>query len=254
MGSVLNVFLILLLGISFPPASLTGGNPQGGRFDEKTLKSHESAVLWADLHDRMRLVPTTAADSTDLLRVSYPKGGWGTKNSGAQIMFKLPPVETATCQYRVRFADDFDFVKGGKLPGLAGGTATSGNRRPNGDGWTARLMWRKHGDAVLYLYHLDQHKVHGDDFPLGVRFKPGKWHHVRERVTVNHDGQSDGRIEIWIDGKLALDKGSLRLRRGNQATVDRFYFSTFFGGQGNDWAPAKDQSIDFANIETKSSR
>ena len=250
---LVNVCLSFLICWTFPPASLASADLPDGLLDKKTLKSHEPAVVWAKLGDRMHVVSAAEPSSAPILRVNYPKGGWGSKNSGSQIMFAVPPAEKTNCEYLVRFGNNFDFVKGGKLPGLAGGQATSGNHHPVGDGWTARLMWRRGGDAVLYLYHMDQRKKYGDDFSLNHHFLPGKWHHVRQRVTVNHAGKSDGRIEIWFDGELALDQRSLRLREGNQAPVDRFYFSTFFGGQGDQWAPAKDQTIDFAKIKVVAS-
>src|SRR3546814_13585034 len=46
--------------------------------------------------------------------------------------------------YRVRFPEDFDFNKGGKLPGLYAGEAPSGGEKVSGeDGWSIRLMWRE---------------------------------------------------------------------------------------------------------------
>ena len=239
--------LIVLVGWVFPPVSDPLPN---GTLDRRTLKSHLPSVLWAKPADRLQLIPVSADRS--LLRVTYPARAWGSKESGAQIMFALPPTQTATAQYRVRFAENFDFVKGGKLPGLAGGTATTGNKRPTGDGWSARFMWRSRGDAVLYLYHLDQRKQHGDDFRLDVRFIPGKWHVIKQRVTLNRAEKKDGRIEVWFDGDLVLDQSSLRLRSADQAMIDRYYFSTFFGGSGDEWAPNEDQTIDFADFEVQS--
>ena len=53
------------------------------------------------------------------LRVSYPQGVYGPGDTG--IQFKVPFGQTYTelyFSYRVRFGAGFDFVKGGKLPGL----------------------------------------------------------------------------------------------------------------------------------------
>ena len=61
------------------------------------------------------------------------------------------------CSYYVRFAPGFDYVKGGELPGLAGGAANTGGNKPTGrDGWSARMMWRTGGEVVQYVYHVDQ--------------------------------------------------------------------------------------------------
>jgi hypothetical protein len=49
--------------------------------------------------------------------------------------------------YYVRFSENFDFVKGGKLPGLFGGVGNSGGEIPDGtDGFSTRFMWRRNGD------------------------------------------------------------------------------------------------------------
>lgn len=53
--------------------------------------------------------------------------------------------------YEVAFDKGFQWVKGGKLPGLRGGSDTSGcegGAEPNGtDCWSTRLMWRTAGEG-----------------------------------------------------------------------------------------------------------
>lgn len=272
-----NLLACLVFGWVFPSATLgqTESKPEATRvLSDQQLRHHHPEVIWSNLNDRMLLVDGFGSDapvaasgalaknqsSEDLnvpdalasdrfwVRVLYPRGQWGSRRSGAQIKFGIPAKQIATCRYRVRFGPDFEFVKGGKLPGLAGGTATSGKKRPDGSGWTARLMWRRRGEAVLYLYHMDQRKDYADDFSLGVRFVPNRWYQIRQRVQVNEPDLANGSIQIWVDGRQVLDQRNLRLRSGNQAPVDCFYFSTFFGGSGQDWAPKTDQSIDFAGM------
>ena len=220
-----------------------------GVVSEEKLEELPS-VLWSKCDDRLAIHQN--ADGR-FARVTYPQGKWGSKQSGAQFLVELPPQREYKCSYRIRFSDDFDFVKGGKLPGLAGGKATAGLKRPSGDGWTARYMWRRYGDLVLYLYHMDQRNKQGDDLSLDVRATPGKWLKLTQIVTVNSDNQSDGRIRVWVDDKLVLDRKNLRLQKDGKAPVNRFYFSTFFGGQGADWAPRRDVMIDFAELEIETS-
>ena len=53
--------------------------------------------------------------------------------------------------YELAFDSGFDWVKGGKLPGLRGGlnsTGCSGGNKATGlDCFSSRLMWRKNGDG-----------------------------------------------------------------------------------------------------------
>ncbi|QDT10565.1 hypothetical protein K239x_25220 [Planctomycetes bacterium K23_9] len=234
-------------GWTFPTPEISSGV-----VDKRELKK-VPGVLWAKGTDRMSILSLTpgSASSSRTVRVRYPAGKWGPTESGASFLVDLPPKKEYRSSYRIRFSENFQFTKGGKLPGLAGGTATTGLERPNGDGWSARYMWRDRGELVLYLYHMDQAERQGDDIPLSFRITPEKWFQLTQVVTANDPGKSNGRIQIWIDGKKVLDRKGLRLRSGSQALVDRFYFSTFFGGKGPQWAPKSDQHIDFADFSVQ---
>lgn len=247
----LGAVLLLLSGSptwSFPLDQF----PDGVVSDEKI--GELPGVLWNKCRGRLSVLSGNDADLSGneaerFIRVAYPQGKWGSSDSGAQFMIELPPQREYRCSYRVRFSEGFDFAKGGKLPGLAGGQANAGLKRPDGDGWTARYMWRKHGALKLYLYHIDQRGNQGDDISLDVRAMPGQWLKLTQVVTVNRTNQADGRIQVWCNDKLVLDRKNLRLQKNGKAPVDRFYFSTFFGGKGAEWAPQKDVTIDFADLK-----
>ena len=184
------------------------------------------------------------------LRVLYPKGGVGSSAGGALWRMRVGRFDDLYCSYYVRFAPDFDFVKGGKLPGLAGGAANTGGRKPTGaDGWSARMMWRAHGEVVQYVYHVDQPSMYGEDFRWdrgGQRFfHPGTWHRVEHRIMINVPGHRDGIVQGWFDGVLALDRRDVRFRDVDAFAIDIFAFSTFFGGSDPTWAPSKDERVSF---------
>src|SRR5262249_9261724 len=71
-----------------------------------------------------------------VFRIRYPRGSASptvTRDTNAPVggaqfyaTLGLPPRNSLHLRYYVRFAEDFDFVKGGKLPGLFGGTVQSG--------------------------------------------------------------------------------------------------------------------------------
>ena len=61
--------------------------------------------------------------------------------------------------YEMAFEEGFDWVKGGKLPGLRGGlnsTGCSGGKLASGmDCFSARLMWRRNGNGESKgLFHV----------------------------------------------------------------------------------------------------
>jgi hypothetical protein len=188
------------------------------------------------------------------LRVTYPAGQYGPSNGGVQFPVALGgPHEELFFSYRVRFAAGFDFVKGGKLPGLVGGSSPTGCA-PKTDGFSARNMWRPGGAAVQYVYYPSQPNNCGDDidYETGgapVLFAPGTWHTVEHHLVMNTLGESDGVLEAWVDGTLVVQRLDM-VWRGPGATyaIDALYFSTFFGGGDSSWAPATAQVIDFDDL------
>lgn len=214
---------------------------------------------WSDGLDeaggRARVFEGDSAWSGRSLRVVYPAGGVGPGAGGAQWRLHFAGRDTMYMRYRVRFAPGHDFVKGGKLPGLCGSQCNTGGNKPTGtDGWSARLMWRENGKVVQYLYYPDQPGTYAVDLPFDIGgqrfFQPGRWHEIQTQIVLNTpaatgEGARDGILRSWFDGELALVKTGLRFRDRDTMHVDGFYFSTFYGGSGAEWASPKDNAADF---------
>jgi hypothetical protein len=194
-----------------------------------------------------------------VLRVSYPKGSASpavtkqdlTPVGGAQWYARpLPPQDELCLRYEVRFVKPFDFVKGGKLPGLFGGTEASGGKKPDGtNGFSTRYMWRAKGEGELYAY------LFGHDDPYGVslakgkwRFFPGQWHTLEQRVKLNTPGKKDGILTVWIDRRKILDETNVEYRTDPKLQIEGIFFSTFFGGNDVSWAAKADSAVEFRNI------
>ncbi len=98
-----------------------------------------------------------STDAATMLQVFYPKGSInpGRKPQGGAQFYALPiDIENArsvTFAYSVFFPGDFDWVKGGKLPGLYGGHTGCSGGDDSDDCFSTRLMWRKGGAGELYL-------------------------------------------------------------------------------------------------------
>lgn len=195
---------------------------------------------------RCEIVPELGSIDGRALRVHYPADSVGPSTGGAQWKHELPASDVLYVRYRVRFSPGFDFVKGGKLPGPAGGTANTGGSIPDGtDGWSARGMWRVGGSAVQNVYYPEQSGSYGEDFSWGVVFTPGPWHTVEHRIVMNTPGVADGIVEGWLDGVLVQQRSDVLFRTTSSLSADVFYFSTFFGGSGSSWATPTDVYIDF---------
>jgi hypothetical protein len=209
--------------------------------------------------DRTQIMTSDDPRFPRILRVFYPAGSASQRSSnlyhspggGAQLYLLLRAGSTDLLHFRfyVRFPSGFDFVKGGKLPGLFGGTVTSGRRIPNGsDGFSTRYMWRKGGAAEVYAY-LPTSVAHGTSLGRGNwRWKPGVWTCVEQEVRLNTPGASDGTITVWVNGIEAYRVAGLAFRTTSDLKIDGVFFSSFFGGGDPTWATPRDQHIDFADF------
>ena len=226
-------------------------NPLGA-YTENSLSQDFPFFDWSEGLHRTRIVKDNGTQHHKTLEVLYPKGAVGPRVGGAQFVVPLKPSEQCVLSYDFRVSDDFDFRLGGKLPGLTSGgsTYTGGHKPDQGEGWSARFMWREKGQMVLYLYSIDMKGEWGDDHVLDMpTLERGRWYHLKQKITLNTPRGRDARIQVWIDGKPVLDLQNIRLRIGDNGKIDTFYFSTFFGGNTAKWAPHNDSRIRFDNFE-----
>jgi hypothetical protein len=196
----------------------------------------------------------------EILRVQYPAGSasptvTASDNApvgGAQMYLLrqgVGPSDSLDLRYFVRFPSGFDFVKGGKLPGMYGGTVNNGKKIPNGtNGLSTRYMWRSEGRGEVYAY-LPTSQSHGTSLGRGNwTFTPGPWHEIEQAVDLNVPGQSNGRIRVWFDSKLVLDQTGLVFRTTDSLKIEGLFFSTFFGGGDPSWATPVNTYVDFADF------
>ena len=237
------------------------GVPTGPLTVERLAQLSPTPLLWAEGFaqgteaGRGRIVEIDHGRRA--LEMLYPTGGVGPQQTGGQWMAELPPRDEYTLEYVLRFGDDFDWVRGGKLPGLAGGETPSGGHY-SPDGFTARYMWRPEGRLVLYLYWAGQESSrrpegaqYAEDLETGFTLERGREYRLRQRIRLNTPGQPDGSVQIWVDDTLVLDRSNLlfRLTPDRQWQIDRFFFSTFHGGNDPTWAPTRDVTVQFRDFQ-----
>jgi hypothetical protein len=225
-----------------------------GEQNRKIVLPHANGISNDEAKSRVRIIHDPKRKTGKALEVSFPQGGDGPLKGGVQWLMWLrnadnKPLNELYLTYWVMFPPGFDFRLGGKLPGLAGGKANAGGLKPNGqDGWSAKIMWRENGRIIDYVYFPDQAGQYGADFQWGAKpcyFETGRWYEVCQFVKMNSPGKKDGEIKAWLDGQLALEVKEVRFRDTEDFAIDWLYFSTFFGGQGEEWAPVKDEKIYF---------
>ncbi|MDB5105935.1 MAG: hypothetical protein JWP91_3624 [Fibrobacteres bacterium] len=176
--------------------------------------------------------------------VTYPgnKFGEAVVQGVPQDYVKLPPANEYYLDYQVWFESDWQWVKGGKLPGLVGGSHTSGCKDIVADGWSARFMWHDGGGGHFYYYHQNRVNDCGDvrNFANGLAFKKSAWNRITEHVVVNAPGQANGSAQAWLNGAKVTDMTGIKWRGSVAATVamvDQVSLQTFYGGSTSDWSP-----------------
>lgn len=232
---------------------------------EHSLNDHDWMRVWEPRDEKswgfenLELLSTSEAPFEYILRVHYPAGTASPSVSrrtnsplgGAEFYgdLFLPAQDQLRLSYYIRFADGFNFVKGGKLPGLFGGAGASGGNIPDGsDGFSARLMWRQNGDGEVYAY-LPTSEDYGTSIGRGSwRFEPGIWYKIEQEIKLNTPKLADGEIRVWVNDALVLDQRNLLFRTSESLQIDGIYFSSFFGGGNTSWATPQDTYVDFANF------
>ena len=190
------------------------------------------------------------------LRAHFPANVASGRRCGFLFDKTFPDAEEATMEYRVKFSDGFIWAAGGKLPGLGGSSLFGTGAIPVGctknensilNGFSARLMWRRRGELVVYTYfpnRLETGANCGIDIGIAT-VESGKWYTIRQYIKLNTPGVSNGILEMYIDGELALRKSDVMYRVAGKPEVklNSAIFHTYRGGGAEDerfWSPEEE--------------
>jgi hypothetical protein len=117
--------------------------------------------------------------------------------------------------------------------------------------WRGQVTDTSPGQLNVYIYHPEQRSNYGDHFfPSGLvqpntsipnNFGPtfvsrpditpalDRWYAYEVMLKANTAGQRDGRVTLWLDGKLIGDFPNLRFRDVDTLKIDRFNLSLHAG-------------------------
>lgn len=155
--------------------------------------------------------------------------------------------EEAYFRYYLMLSPGANISGGGKLPGFAGtyNKAGWGGRGNDGyEGWSARgafyasidnpdSPWVGHMPIGSYLYEADQDRKYGRILPWGnplSTISPGRWYCIEQRLKLNTPGDSDGILEVWVDGVKILSETALMFRKSSELKIEKVWFNYYFGG------------------------
>ncbi|GAA5881006.1 hypothetical protein JCM1840_007217 [Sporobolomyces johnsonii] len=180
-------------------------------------------------------------DTKSALQVAYPAGSRnpGKVPAGGVGFYSseidITAATNVSLSYSVFFPTGFDFVKGGKLPGLYGGAKACSGGNSAETCFSTRLMFRTGGKGELYLYAPREkqvealcslgplsycNSVYGMSIGRGSWvFKTGEWTDIRQDIWLNTPGQADGGFNIWVNGELVLHSDAVYYRNAVSSAV-----------------------------------
>jgi hypothetical protein len=251
----LSLISALMIWAAFASAQLPR-NPAAapGAYDTKAWRADWPGCPWEDGVSEGRLSVITRPEGKRW-RVDYAPGRIGPSEGGAAWNHSFDGREEVILSYVVRFSPDFDWRRGGKLPGLGGGPGkTTGGRRADGlNGFSVRPMWRADGRMEAYAYHAGQTKDYGDSLSLPKDFRLPRDQdiRIRLRVRMNHPERADGLLELKVtfgDTTVEVVSHKMVWRKTPAIQADKFLFETFHGGSDLSWAPDRACHAEFGNI------
>ena len=232
-----------------------------GVYTEQSLRKQWPGVTNIKGLERCQIVDI---DGERALQVTFAKGKLGPTDGGASWRYRFEkPFDEMEVEYKVMMAKDFKYVRGGKLPGLCGGSNPRGGTAniSADNGFSARIMWRELGALEQYVYFANQDpkKKYGTDLYWKKKdgtpacIYPGVWHTFKTYIKMNTVGKADGKILSWLDGEEVLN-ADMALRNDPELGIDSFQFVTYFGGNDETWWPEKDEKIYFRDFRFMSPR
>lgn len=256
----------------FPTATEATADTQTLLISSWSLSQGRIQSLPEDLAFVQDPFPSEGNSSTNsALQVTYPAGSFSHSTGGTQFENLWNTSDGSVFQsmmisYEVAFDQNFDWVKGGKLPGLRGGpntTGCSGGNEPNGnDCFSTRLMWRAGGIGEVYAYiptpnGLCNEKgvICNDDFGVSLSrgafsFVSGAWNQITLLVQLNNPPDiANGNVQLYLNNVSVISHTDLQFRSVSSLPANGMFFSTFFGGSDNSWATPSTTHTYFRNMQ-----
>jgi hypothetical protein len=196
-----------------------------------------------------RIVTQFAGGSITFLAHRYGTSRSATRTNLHLGMHRVPPADEYVLDFWLKLQSGWLEGQGGKIAGLAGGSATTGCEPIRADGWSVRYMWEP---MRMYLYDQDRRGDCGDSEGFTPsRLPVEQWTRLTQRVRVNTPGQRNGIVQVWVNGQQVYSRANLQLRGNVSATtarIDRVILQPFRGGADASWAVSRDTTMEMSTI------
>jgi len=187
------------------------------------------------------------------VKVQYPKGSYKPSvipRWWAGFIYNIGKnYDSITLQYDITLWDNFNFVKGGKLPWICGWDCSRWGEDAS-EWFSVNFVWRSGWilDTVISSY-ASISKYWDYTNQKYFTLEAGKTYKLEQYIQLNTPGKNDGIIQIKVNGKEVYKNTQAALRNSDSIHIDSILFSTFFGGWDDSWATPVDTSILFDNFQ-----
>lgn len=237
------VSLVTENGAPMSPSELQG---QLGR-DEWGILDHVEVVRGSEERGSEVLQIKLPAGTSSAHQDIVPRGGTGFN----WVPDSIKEATGACLTYRIMVPEDFEFSKGGMLPGLYGGTQIIvGKKSEEKSGFATRVLWGQEGTLSLgTLAPVNGNRVLDNS---KLKLTPGKWHEITTEAVLNTPGANNGIVRLWVDGELATERMDLALRSAEQPfTVTGVLTDVSYGHFTDPVAAPKDTHIQISPFELR---
>ncbi|MFA7682014.1 MAG: S-layer homology domain-containing protein [Candidatus Peribacteraceae bacterium] len=226
---------------------------------EWTEENSEPLTIEPDM-SRVEYKEESSADFSNVLRVHYPAGSaspfiahYYDKPLGGVssiVTGDINPQDRLVLRYYVRVPEDFDFVRGGTLPGIMGGLTNAQYGSMGASYMYVKPTWDDRGTIGVLGNFDDNDRSRGLLSSYATLEADGAWHEVVLDATLNTvpSSRMNGRLDVYYDGERIITDDAIRFRTSTEHQWEGMNFTSCFGGLSMASVTPKDQYIDFAGF------
>jgi hypothetical protein len=175
---------------------------------------------------------------------AFPKTSAGM-NGGVSfpwVPVDMPPAKQACLTYHVFLPIDFDFGRGGTLPGILGGLK---DRADDGSlvEFIARPIWRQNGELTVVGNKVERNKqdvVRPPSRIPAINLERGKWVQIQQELQLNEFGAANGAFRLWVNRKLVFEKTEVDFLREARQEILGISGDLHFGNEMSDQTAPQD--------------
>lgn len=243
----------------------------GTPLSTEEMQARLGGMDWG-LTSNARIVLDASVAKGHVLEVDLPKASVrdqdGQTRSGMGFVWQprqLAAANSICLSYSIWVPSNFKVGDGGILPGLASGVeietvsepapqdgnAAKGDEKSTTKPFRIRAQWRRDGTIGVYQApNLSSASVVTGDRNV-AKLEPGRWTRIEQEAVLNTPGQANGKLRLWVDGKLVLDRGNVGYRNDEIQSFQSVSVGVHYA-KGNVWGPAPaDTKIKLSPLELR---